>query len=244
MKVVAKTDIGNQRTENQDNYRAGRQADGTVWALVCDGMGGAQGGKIASAMATECMEHAFAATIDTLRTPKEIRKFMLKTVDAACEQVYKKSQSDEALTGMGTTVVCIVLRDGLLQYVHAGDSRAYLYHAGLLRQLTTDHSMVQELLEHGRITPEEAYNHPNKNLITRAVGVAEHVNSDYGEVSVSPEDMVLLCTDGLTNYVSDEDISGILSQTPFEQLADTLIARALATEGLDNVTVLLVKGEA
>lgn len=240
MKLVAKTDIGNQRSENQDNYRAGLQADGTVWALVCDGMGGAQGGRLASTLASEYMERAFTETIDTLQTAADIRSFLFRIVDNANEIIFQKSQEDATVRGMGTTMVCAAVRDGLLQYVHAGDSRAYLCtKEGRFVQLTHDHSMVQELLEQGRITQEEAYIHPNKNLITRALGVAREVDADYGETPFLDGDILLLCTDGLTNAVPDERIAQLLCSTPFEETAAALVCEALSSQGLDNITVLL-----
>ena len=241
MKIAAKTDIGNQRSENQDNYRAGRQADNTVWALVCDGMGGAKGGKLASSLAASYMEEAFVHHIDTLQTEGEIRRLLLRCVDKANALIYTKAQQDQAVQGMGTTIVCAVLRGDKMQYVHAGDSRLYLYHSGAFVQLTKDHSMVQELLEQGSITEEEAAAHPHKNLITRALGVAENIDLDYGQVALEENDVVLLCTDGLSNYVTDTEIMQVLQTTPLEQAADTLIAKALAAGGLDNITVLLVQ---
>ncbi|MEG1011089.1 MAG: Stp1/IreP family PP2C-type Ser/Thr phosphatase [Ruthenibacterium sp.] len=243
MKIVAKTDIGHQRSENQDNYRAGLQADGTVWALVCDGMGGAQGGRMASTLAAEYMERAFSEEIDLLRTEDEIRRFLFRLADTANNLIFKRSETDASVRGMGTTLVCAVVHDDLIQYVHAGDSRAYIYRNGVLSQLTKDHSMVQELIEQGTITQQEAYFHPNKNLITRALGVTQNVDVDYGEAPFHSGDILLLCTDGLTNYVTDEDMVQILSETVFEKTADALVSQALAGEGLDNITVLLASAQ-
>ncbi len=243
MRIVAKTDIGNQRSENQDNYRAGRQNDGTVWALVCDGMGGTQGGKIASGLACEYMERAFSENIDMLSNPVEIKEFLFDVTKIANGAIYKKSEKDEGMQGMGTTLVCAVVRGNLAQFVHVGDSRAYLYTNGYLMQLTKDHSMVQELLAQGRITVEEANTHPNKNLITRALGVSSEVDIEYGECAVKTGDIILLCTDGLTNFVEDDEITKILSKAKFEETADKLIRRTLESEGLDNVTVLLVAAQ-
>ncbi len=243
MRIVAKTDIGNQRSENQDNYRAGRQSDGTVWALVCDGMGGTQGGKIASGVACEYMELAFSENIDTLKNPAKVKEFLIDVTQIANGAIYKKSEEDEDMCGMGTTLVCAVIRNNLAQFVHVGDSRAYLYTNGCLMQLTKDHSMVQELLSQGRITAEEANTHPNKNLITRALGVSSDIEVEYGECAVKTGDIILLCSDGLTNFVTDEEIAKILSMTKFEEAADKLIERTLESEGLDNVTVLLVAAQ-
>lgn len=243
MKIAARTDIGCQRSENQDNYRAGRQPDDTAWALVCDGMGGANGGKVASGIAARYMEQAFSAQIDALRAPDAVRRFLFDTVDETNQLIYEQAEKDMALRGMGTTLVCALLREDLLQYAHVGDSRAYLYRDAVLTQLTKDHSMVQELLEQGSITEQEATNHPQKNLITRALGVGPNVDVDYDEQPLHSGDLVLLCTDGLTNLVADGEIAHTLESTPFYDAADALVQKALDAGGYDNVTVLLVKAE-
>ena len=141
---------------------------------------------------------------------------------------------------MGTTVVCAIVKSNAVQYAHVGDSRIYLFHKKALFQLTKDHSMVQELIEQGTITEEESYSHPQKNLITRALGVAEEVTPDCGEVALSDGDILLLCTDGLSNYVTADEIVDVLEHVPFYQTADALVEKALQAGGLDNITVLLV----
>lgn len=239
MRIVAKTDIGLQRSENQDNYRAGEQPDGTVWALVCDGMGGAQGGLLAATLACDHLEQAFTQNIDTLKTPAAVRKFLFRVTDEANTVIHTRARQDPAVHGMGTTMVCVVARGGLLQIVHVGDSRAYLYAEGALGRLTKDHSMVQELIEQGTITEQEASTHPHKNLITRALGVGANVDVDYGEAQLCEGDIVLLCTDGLTNCVSDDEIADTLGAVPFDAAADALVQKALDADGLDNITVLL-----
>ncbi len=240
MKLVARTDIGNQRVENQDSYRAGRLPGGTVWAVVCDGMGGARGGRLASSMAAAGLEEAFSAGISAVGSSADASAFLRAAIGYTNAAVYNKAQTTPAARGMGTTVVCAIARKDHLQYAHVGDSRAYLMHNGGLFQLTKDHSMVQELVEQGTITEEESYTHPQKNLITRALGVGRTVAVDCGEVELSQGDIVLLCTDGLSNYVSAEEIAGVLARTPFYEAADKLVDKALEAGGLDNITVLLI----
>ena len=240
MKLVAKTDIGNQRTENQDSYRAGRMPGGTVWAVGCDGMGGARGGKLASSMASAGMEEAFRAGITAVRSSADAAAFLRAAINYTNAAVYNKSQTTPAARGMGTTVVCAIVKSNAVQYAHVGDSRIYLFHKKALFQLTKDHSMVQELIEQGTITEEESYSHPQKNLITRALGVAEEVTPDCGEVALSDGDILLLCTDGLSNYVTADEIVDVLEHVPFYQTADALVEKALQAGGLDNITVLLV----
>ena len=240
MKLVARTDIGNQRAENQDSYRAGSMPDGTVWAVVCDGMGGARGGRLASSMAAASLEEAFTAGISSVGNSADAHAFLRAAIGYTNAAIYNKAQSTPSARGMGTTVVCAIVRGNHVQYAHVGDSRAYLLHSGGLFQLTKDHSMVQELVEQGSITEQESYTHPQKSLITRALGVARTVTADCGEVEVSEGDVLMLCTDGLSNYVSADAIAGTLAGTPFYEAADELVEKALAAGGMDNITVLLV----
>ena len=244
MKLVAKTDIGSQRSENQDSYRGGRRPDDAVWGAVCDGMGGARGGRLASTMAVDALQQAIEAGIDEAHTPQAGRALLESAVEQANCSVYEKARGTPSLSGMGTTVVCALVRGGLAQYVHVGDSRIYLFRNNKLLQLTKDHSMVQEMVEQGALTEEEAQNHPRKNLITRALGVRRDVEADFGEKEVSPRDILLLCSDGLSNCVSVPQIEETLARTPFYEAADALVQKALEGGGLDNITVLLMQVEA
>ena len=244
MKLVAKTDIGSQRSENQDSYRGGRRPDDAVWGAVCDGMGGARGGRLASTMAVDALQQAIEAGIDEAHTPQAGRALLESAVEQANRSVYEKARGTPSLSGMGTTVVCALVRGGLAQYVHVGDSRIYLFRNNKLLQLTKDHSMVQEMVEQGALTEEEAQNHPRKNLITRALGVGRDVEADFGEKEVSPRDILLLCTDGLTNMVADDDIAQVLREVPFFDATSILVDRALQAGGQDNITVLLMGVEA
>lgn len=239
MKIAALTDIGSCRQENQDNYCARQLVDGTGWGLVCDGMGGANGGRVASTLATQTMLRYFDHSLRTIENGEE-KAFMMRAFDNANRAVYEKATSDPEVLGMGTTGVCALQRGNLAHIVHAGDSRAYLWHGGAIRQLTRDHSMVQQLVEAGSITPEQAASHPGKNLITRALGVREDVRPEYQQLELKAGDKLLLCTDGLTNMVPDEAIAAALSNTGFFAAAERLVQMALEGGGTDNVTVLLL----
>lgn len=244
MKLVAKTDIGNQRMENQDSYRAGRRPDDLIWGVVCDGMGGARGGRLASTMAVDTWEKAVMEIVDDVRNPAEGMDLLQIAVDEANRVVYEKAKAVPKLHGMGTTAVGVIVHHGVAQYVHVGDSRAYLYRDGAIAQLTKDHSMVQELVEEGFLTEEEAENHPRKNLITRALGVTQDVDADFGETAVKPQDILLLCSDGLSNFVTAQEIGQTLEQVPFFDTAQVLVEKALKAGGADNITVLLMMIEA
>lgn len=244
MELSARTDIGNKRAENQDSYRAQAHTDGKAWLAVCDGMGGARGGRLASGLAVASIEQVLCAGLPGVETDKQARALLEQAVRSANEAVYEKALATPAARGMGTTVVCGVCRGGMLQYAHVGDSRIYLFHGHSICQLTKDHSIVQELVEQGSITAEEAAFHPRKNLITRALGVGRDVEADFGEKEVSPRDILLLCSDGLSNCVSVPQIEETLARTPFYEAADALVQKALEGGGLDNITVLLMQVEA
>ena len=209
MKIAAITDIGSCRQENQDNYCAQQLAGGTAWGIVCDGMGGVNGGRIAARIATDTMQQYFARHMKALQPGME-KTFIMRGFDITNRAVYEKSTSDPEMQGMGTTGVCAYASRGLAHVVHAGDSRAYLFHAGSLRQ------------------------------ITRALGVSANIVPEYNRCEIEDGDILLLCSDGLTNMVSDEDIAQVLREVPFFDATSILVDRALQAGGQDNITVLLM----
>ena len=144
------------------------------------------------------------------------------------------------MRGMGTTVVCAIVRDNQAYIVHAGDSRAYVINNGNIRQITTDHSMVQDLLLRGKITPEEAEHHPNKNIITRAVGVNKAIEIDFEQIDLEDDDTLLICTDGLSNYVSNDEMLELMSDGKHYAFADRLVKKANENGGGDNITVVVI----
>ncbi len=238
MKLAAKTNIGH-REENQDNYRAARLDDGSAWALVCDGMGGPKGGKLAAQLAVETLQKRFLQGLGTLPAGDEMT-FLLASLRQANVQVYHAAQKGGENHNMGTTAVCALVRRGTAHLAHVGDSRAYLCRAGRAQQLTRDHSVVQEMLESGSITPQEALNHPDKHLITRALGVESVAEPEYASCAVQPGDVILLCSDGLSNVVSEEEMGSIAASVPFFELPDALVEKALASDGRDNITVVVM----
>ncbi len=239
MKLAGKTDIGNCRRENQDNYRAARLPDDTVWAVVCDGMGGAAAGQLASQVATDALEDCFTAALPKLAQGQE-RLFLLKCLQKANKAVYEESLKDPANRGMGTTAVCALVRDGTAHIAHVGDSRAYLYRPGQFARLTKDHSMVQQMVESGQLTSQQAERHPRKNLITKALGVEPEVEGDYTFAAVQQGDILLLCSDGLSGAVADGELEQILGHTPFFITPRKLIEQALQAGSQDNVTALVI----
>ena len=243
MKIAGQTDIGKHREENQDSYCAGRQQNDTVWAVVCDGMGGAYGGAIASHTATDTIEDLFVAGLDNIQNEQDAKEFLFAAIAAANRKVHQKASEQAAARGMGTTLAALLAHQGTAHIAHVGDSRVYRLREGELLQLTRDHSIVQELVEDGSITELEARNHPRKNLITRALGVEREVEAEYSAMRVQNKDLFLLCSDGLSGCVSADEIKRILQATPFFKAASILIKAALAAGGQDNITAVLVQIE-
>ena len=242
MKLAGKTDVGRVRQENQDDYRAGELPGGAVWALVCDGMGGAKGGREASQGACNVIENFFQEQYAQCGAGQE-EPFLKKALLYANRFVFQEAAHEEALAGMGTTAVCALVRSGNVYLCHAGDSRAYLIRDGKLTQLTHDHSYVQELVDCGTITEEEAEHHPQKNIITKALGVDYRLEPEFTAAKLKREDRLLLCTDGLTNMVPVEEMEELLAQGTFYDLPDRLIEAANAHGGSDNITALLLAVE-
>ena len=237
MKIFSKTDTGRVRKANQDAYFAGRIADSAVFAVVCDGMGGANAGNVASQNAVRHIsEYLIKSYRDSMRAD-EIEKMVRNAVISANIRLYDMSVGNAALSGMGTTVVLAFIRDGCAVIAHVGDSRIYLVNDEI-KQLTRDHSVVQSRIEIGKITPEDAKVHPRKNVITRALGAEENVVVDSAVMSMSEGDTLLLCTDGLTNYLDDSDILNIFRSTDIADTPDSLVSKANLNGGGDNITVV------
>jgi len=240
LNMVAKTDRGRIRESNQDAYFVGEMPDGTAFAVVCDGMGGAAGGNIASSLAVQVISSKINASYHPNMRDSSICNMLESALSAANVEVYDLAQEKADLRGMGTTVVCAVIRGGQAFIAHAGDSRAYLFSADGLQQVTTDHSMVQDLVESGKITPDEAKHHPNKNIITRAIGVDSAIKIDFDQIDFSDGQVLLLCTDGLSNYVDNDEMVSAISDGQYYAYADRLVQQANKNGGGDNITVVAI----
>ncbi len=240
MRIVAKTDKGNVRDSNQDAYAVGEFSNEVVWSVVCDGMGGAAGGNIASALAVKVISDKINASYRNQMRDSSIKNMLDSALTAANIEVFDFAEAQPDLRGMGTTVVCAIVRDNQAYIVHAGDSRAYVINNGNIRQITTDHSMVQDLLLRGKITPEEAEHHPNKNIITRAVGVNKAIEIDFEQIDLEDDDTLLICTDGLSNYVSNDEMLELMSDGKHYAFADRLVKKANENGGGDNITVVVI----
>jgi len=241
MRLSAKTDAGRVRARNEDCCDAGGLAGGGVWAVICDGMGGAAGGDVASSTAVRLISETIRTSYQEHMGSRSLKHLLVAALDNANTRIYDLSQEDPALSGMGTTAVAAILAEDRIYIAHAGDSRAYLYIGGSLLQLTKDHSVVQAMVDTGQITQEEAKFHPRKNLLIRVLGVGETLEADYCEEEFPPGSILLLCTDGLTNCVDPDEVPGALSRAGFDGLAEELVRMANKNGGMDNITVVAVE---
>lgn len=240
MRTVGKTDPGRVRKTNQDDYACGTLPDGGAWAVVCDGMGGANGGSVASSVAVKIIAGHIQAGYDGHTDIASVKRLLFAAIGEANTEVFRQSQSDPSLSGMGTTVIACIAAAGCAYVAHAGDSRAYLVTGGRAVQLTRDHSIVQEMLDSGKLTPEEARNHPQKNIITRALGVEETLEIDFCETTFPESATLLICTDGLTNLVEESICARVLQQPAEGDPAGRLVELANENGGTDNITVVLI----
>ena len=239
MRIFAKTDKGKVRSVNQDAFAANVLSGGAAFAVVCDGMGGASAGDIASKTAVEIISQYVLASYNPSMTSDDIIKLLSNAIASANIEVYTLSKKDEQLNGMGTTAVAAIVREQQAVICNVGDSRAYLI-ADELKQLTRDHSVVQSLVESGKLSPEQAQIHPEKNVITRALGVEENVLTDSYCVELGENDKILLCTDGLSNYANENSILRIVKDNALDKITDLLIKEANNGGGRDNITAAII----
>lgn len=245
MKVGYKTHIGMMRDHNEDSLLVIDEFYPEVCVLaVADGMGGHNAGEVASSMAIqglqECFQyHQSGDKITGLNFIEEQMKSLIKSINA---RIIEKSQTDIALSGMGTTLTLVVSYKDDIHISHIGDSRVYKIDNNGMKQLTEDHSFVADLVKNGEITKTEAQNHPQKNIITRALGTDTEVYADTYRYKLQPNDIILLCTDGLTNSLSEEQIYTIVKEkedSNFQQIAERLIQLSNNNGGKDNITVII-----
>lgn len=243
MKVTCcgSSDVGRQRDHNEDSYYVPGHGDAPIFALVADGMGGRMGGEVASAA---CRDTAVERMRDGARNGFKGTGLLELAVAQANWVVYDTAQRFVRFRGMGTTLVLALAQEAQWFIAHVGDSRAYLWRDGQLYQMTTDHTMVQEMVKAGYLTEQQAAVHPRRHVITRAIGVADSVKVDIQVIPALPGDCLLLCSDGLADSMSTDDIADILEveQEPRRALHH-LIDTANRKDGSDNITVVLMLAE-
>ena len=237
--AAAVTDRGRKRPSNEDAF--GFSVEAGVY-VVCDGMGGAAAGEIASTIAVD--EVLRLLTHRSEDGPATFPKAAESAICAANDAIYTRAQRNHRLNGMGTTLVALATHENHVWVLNIGDSRCYRMRRGHLEQLTDDHSLVEEQVRMGRMTPREALRSPLKNVITRALGTQSQVTPDVFESQAEPGDLFLLCSDGLTRELSDATIQALLNQElPLELLSARVVEAAKKAGGHDNITCLLVRAE-
>lgn len=257
MYFFGKTDIGKKREINQDAFASEKMCDNVFVFLVCDGMGGANGGNIASSVASKAFLDSMREGIQKKSdggkkcelTPEDAEVMLIKSVRTANRAVYLESEKSDELSGMGTTLVGALIVDNTAFIVNVGDSRAYLIFGNVIDKVTHDHSYVQYLVDIGELTEEEAKNNVNKNIIMKAVGIDEKVDPDVFRVEFGDNAFLLLCSDGLTNYADESVIkdtvlsfdyeSNLSKSDDMERVCNTLVDTANENGGGDNITVAL-----
>ena len=245
MDIFGNSDIGKRRDNNEDSFRCGRLEDGSLWAVVCDGMGGAAGGEIASRIAADMVAGKIGKCYRREFEVSSLRNMLASAIITANVSIIDKVEENKDLKGMGTTIVAAVIKDGVALIAHVGDSRAYVINKEKIVQITKDHSLVQAMLDDGQITEEEYRNSTIKNIILKCLGAEEIKDNDYIDYNVSflkDGDSILICSDGLSNCVSDEEMKRIVNdyESPGECVS-ALIEAANNGGGLDNITVVLMK---
>lgn len=240
MKVFAKSDIGKAREMNQDSYYASQPSDNVGLYILADGMGGYNGGEIASKLAVTTAKNYIETNFTKVEHDKESLQNLVKSaIEYANMVVYEKSQEDEALEGMGTTIEVVLAYDNRVYIGHIGDSRIYRIRKEFMRRLTVDDSYVQTLVKDGTITKEQAQNHPKKNMLTKALGCTPFVEPIVAVKGFLKDDILVITSDGLTNMVSEEEIYKIVKDDIY-LACDALINKANKAGGLDNITVIIV----
>lgn len=239
MRYVSATDIGLMREENQDMVRVDNSL-GNVLAVVCDGMGGERAGQDASRIAIReffaRFNEGYAPNLDTIA----VRQLMTASISAANSVIYTTARMNYKNFGMGTTCVAAYIDSEYIYVVNIGDSRAYYMDEKGLHQITSDHTYVNMLLQQGKIEPDEVKTHPKRNMLTKAVGVEKIIKPDFFRMKREEKFTILLCSDGLSGYCSDEEIYEIMKSTPLEEVSKALIDLALSKGGRDNITLAIV----
>ena len=240
MQIEYQSDVGRRRNTNQDYASVFTNQEGIKLAILADGMGGHRAGDIASQMAVLNLGNAWEE--QDLTDDEKIAQWFIQTIQEENALIYQRGQEQPEYNGMGTTIVAAALSEERFTIAHVGDSRAYLIRDGKIIQLTEDHSLVNELVKSGEISEEMAVNHPRKNILTRSVGMPGTVEVDVSTYIWQLKDRLLLCSDGLTNMLSEEMIETIVNQEgTLSDKVTELINQANEAGGADNITVLLIE---
>ncbi len=242
MLVGAATDSGKIRHMNQDYYYCSENNSGVHLYIIADGMGGHNAGEVASKTSVNVVKDYVIENYSKERYKNDRKGLVKEAFLKGNQEVFGLSEGCDELRGMGTTLTMALIEGYMLYTGHIGDSRIYLYRKGNMERLTEDHSLVEELVKNGSISPEEAYNHPQRNIITRALGTQNNVVIDLDCRKLEEGDMLLMCTDGLTTMLNDKEIELMCRETDQPQLlCNKLVSEANIRGGRDNITVIAVR---
>ena len=240
MQAYAKTDIGKAREMNQDFFYVSEEINGMRLCILADGMGGYKGGEIASTLATASARNYIQKRFEDIEpTMENIQELIKGAMDYANEVVYAESKQNVELDQMGTTLEICIMYGHKMYIGHIGDSRIYRIRKNIIRRITTDHSYVETLVREGTITREEAFYHPKKNMLMKALGCTKTIEPDITAKGFLPGDIILMCSDGLTNMLQEEEIYKIITKNP-KNACEKLIERANEQGGYDNISVIIV----
>ena len=242
MKIYAETDIGMVRQTNQDAYYISEENDNYILCILADGMGGYTGGEIASRLACMSAAQYIKQNFDDNKqyTKEEIMDIIKKAMEYSNKVVYEKSKEEKELEQMGTTLEVCLIYNNRVHIGHIGDSRIYRIRQNIMRKITTDHSYVQKLVKDGTITKEEAIHHPKKNMLMKALGCEEEIEPDIMVKGFNPNDIILICSDGLTNMISEQEIYNIIIEDT-KNATTHLIKKAKELGGYDNITAIIIE---
>lgn len=241
MRAIFKTDQGKVRHNNEDDGGVFFNNNGSCIGIVADGMGGHNAGEVASDIAVSNLKELWQ-TADRLDSPELAERWLRTNVAIVNEKIYEHAKNHEECNGMGTTIVAAICTDIFATIVNIGDSRCYLLNDSGFKQLTDDHSLVNELIKAGQISPEDAEIHPRKNMLLKVMGTEVTTDMDITTITFEEGDMLLLCSDGLSNKVSNEEMTTILKSTSnLNEKANTLIELANQYGGEDNISLAIIE---
>jgi serine/threonine protein phosphatase PrpC len=241
VKTVFRTDQGRTRSNNEDNGGTFVNRDGQCLAIVADGMGGHRAGEVASGMAISKLQEMWKQA-EGLRTADQAEMWLKTTIHQVNKLLFEHSMGNTECEGMGTTIEAVIATNDFTTIAHVGDSRCYILNDSGFHQLTEDHTLVNELVRTGQISKEDAEHHPRKSWILRALGTEQDVKIDIKTIMFEEGDFLLLCSDGLSNKVTEDEIEQIIkNEDPLEQKASTLIDMANENGGEDNITLIILE---
>ena len=242
MRTLGASHAGRVRPNNQDAFVCGMLTEKTAFAVVCDGMGGASGGNVASSIAVRVIADCLIDGYRESATTEELKELLQDAVSKANTEVFETAMETTELRGMGTTTVAAIANEKQVCITHVGDSRAYIIAGHSIEQITRDHSVVQDMVEQGKISQEQARYHPQKHFLTRAIGVESEVTGEFTTCQLPEGGVLLLCTDGLTNMVETDMLQSLVRTFPLDEIPNKLINTANLAGGSDNITVACIAG--